>query len=48
MVILDEHLPKSPVESRSLNSVVALNELIISVANLNAVFSEAAGILEPG
>jgi hypothetical protein len=48
MVILDEHFPKSPVESRSLNSVVALDELPTSAANPNAVSSEAIGILEPG
>jgi hypothetical protein len=45
---LDEYFLKSPIELRSLNSVVALDELPISTANLNAVSLEAAGILKPG
>jgi hypothetical protein len=48
MTILDEHFPKSPVESRPLNSAVAYDELPTSTANPNAVSSEAAGILDPG
>jgi hypothetical protein len=48
MTILDEHFPKSPVESRPLNSAVAHDELPTSTANPNAVSSEAAGILDPG
>jgi hypothetical protein len=48
ITILDEHFPKSPVESRPLNSAVAHDELPTSTANPNAVSLEAAGILDPG
>ena len=48
ITILDEHFPKSPVESRPLNSAVAHNELLTTTANPNAVSSEATGIFDPG
>jgi hypothetical protein len=35
MTILDKHFPKSPVESRPLNSVVAYDELLTSTVGPN-------------
>jgi hypothetical protein len=48
ITILDEYFPKSPVELRPLNSVIARDELLTSLVNLNAVSLEAIGILDSG